>query len=552
MFNSISISRSLQITFLVLFLSIVALGAYTSGAINQVKNQFTNVVERNITLLSTVSDLRYYTVTYRRFALDYGLTEEKAEHMKILQTIAENEASVDNALKDMMGLAVDPYVHEYVEEYRDLINSYKKQQENYIRLMDEGMVMEARESMLGPMLAPFNEIVDLLSDMQLYIADDAFEIQQQETQNLDDATNVILIISGVVLILVLVLARSIIRKVTQPLNVLNKQMEQVEKGDLSQQLDLSIFKADELGHAAQAFVAMQNGLINLVESLCISVDQSKQTSIELTGQVQTTLSGVKQQDNEISTVVVSVEQIRNSVVEVEDNISHAANRAKESYEVATNSQSIVLESVEESNSMATSIAKAADVIEALRLDTENITKISEVIMSIADQTNLLALNAAIEAARAGEAGRGFAVVADEVRQLAQKTQSSIDEINTTISSLQGRSLEAVNTMTLSRDQVSRGVDKINTVAESINDIMQACAEISDMNGTILGATQQQNLAIENLFNSFTGIKGASKEISDNAHAMDHSSHNLDKNNNQLGDVMAFFKRPVKVNEEESD
>lgn len=545
-----SISRSLQITFLVLFLSVVALGSFTTGAINQVKKQFTNVVERNITLLSTVSDLRYYTVTYRRFALDYGLTESKSEHMKILQTIADNEAAVDNALADMMGLAMDPYVHEYVEEYRDLLTSYKKQQENYIRLMDDGLVMEARASMLGPMLAPFNEIVDLLSDMQLYIADDAFEIQQQESHNLNTATNIILLISGLVLILVLVLARSIIQKITQPLNVLNKQMEQVEKGDLSQQLDLAVFKSDELGHAAQAFVAMQNGLINLVESLCISVDQSKQTSIELSSQVQTTLTGVQQQDNEISTVVVSVEQIRNSVVEVEDNISLAANRAKESYEIATVSQTTVLESVEESNSMASSIAKAADVIEALRLDTENITKISEVIMSIADQTNLLALNAAIEAARAGEAGRGFAVVADEVRQLAQKTQASIDEINATISSLQSRSLEAVNTMTQSRDQVSRGVERINSVASSINEIMQACSDISQMNGTILGSTQQQNMAIENLFNSFTGIKGASQEISDNAHAMDTSSKNLDQNNDQLGGVMAYFKRPVKQAVEE--
>jgi methyl-accepting chemotaxis protein len=304
-----------------------------------------------------------------------------------------------------------------------------------------------------------------------------------------------------------------------------------------------VFKSDELGHAAQAFVAMQDGLTKLVESLCISVEQSKQTSVELSDQVRTTLSGVRQQDNEISTVVVSVEQIRNSVIEVEANISHAANRAKESFEVATVSQATVLESVDESNAMATSIDKAADVIEALRDDTKNITKISEVIMSIADQTNLLALNAAIEAARAGEAGRGFAVVADEVRQLAQKTQSSIDEINTTISSLQVRSLDAVETMTQSRDQVSKGVVKINSVATSINDIMQACSEISNMNGAILDSTQEQNLAVENLFESFTGIKGASQEISDNAHSMEISAKNLDNNNHQLSDVMAFFKRP---------
>jgi len=538
-----SISRSLQITFLLLFISIAALGAYTSGAINQVKKQFTYVVERNITLLSTVSDLRYYTVTYRRFALDYGLTESKAAHMKILRTIAENEEAVDAALKDMMALATDPVVLEYVDEYRDSLIAYKKMQEDYLRLMDEGSIMKARESMLGPMLAPFNEIADLLNEMQFYIADDAFEIQQIETQSLNTTTNIILIISTLLLLLVLLLARSIIRKITLPLNLLNNQMEQVEKGDLSQQLDLTLFKSDELGHAAQAFVAMQNGLIKLVESLCISVDQSKQTSLELSSQVKTTLSGLRQQDNEISTVVVSVEQIRNSVIEVEDNISHAANRAKASFDLATLSQTTVLESVEESNSMASSIDKAADVIEALRLDTNNITKVSEVIMTIADQTNLLALNAAIEAARAGEAGRGFAVVADEVRQLAQKTQSSIDEINTTISSLQGRSLEAVETMTQSRDQVSKGVIKINSVATSIHDIMQACEEISDMNGAILGATQQQNLAVENLFESFTGIKGASQEISDNAIAMEASSKNLDNNNHQLSDVMAYFKRP---------
>ena len=539
MFNLMSISRSLQITFFALFLAVVILAAFTTGAINQVKKQFTYVVERNVTLLSTVSDLRYYTVTYRRFALDYGLTESKTEHMKILQTIADNEAAVDAALADMSGLAMDPIVHEYVEEYRDRLNDYKVQQENYLRLMDEGKVMQARESML----APFNDIVDLLSDMQLYIADDAFEIQQDESRNLNMTTQVILIISAIVLLMVLILARSIIRKITLPLNRLNLQMEQVGKGDLSQQLDLNAFKDDELGHAANAFVAMQNGLIQLVDSLHLSVDQSKQTSYDLSAQVETTLTGVKHQDSEISTVVVSVEQIRNSVIEVEENIANAATKAKMSHETATLSHLSVLESVEESNAMASSISKAADVIEALRLDTQSITKISDVIMSIADQTNLLALNAAIEAARAGEAGRGFAVVADEVRQLAQKTQASIDEINTTIVSLQNRSLEAVNTMTQSRDQVSQGVDRIHSVALSINDIMQACADISQMNGTILGSTQQQNLAIENLFNAFTSIKDASQEISHNAHGMNTSAKDLDQNNVSLSQLMAYFKRP---------
>ncbi len=135
-------------------LAIVLLSLHLLFSIHGIKHQFVTVVDRNVSLLSTVSDLRYYTVTYRRFALDYGLTTDPIEHRKIVQTIRFNDEKVAVAMSNMQRLADSPELRTTIREYQTRVDDYRQMQETYISLIDAGRMEQARQNMLGPMLAP--------------------------------------------------------------------------------------------------------------------------------------------------------------------------------------------------------------------------------------------------------------------------------------------------------------------------------------------------------------------------------------------------------------
>ncbi len=143
MFNNTSIPRALQIVFGAAITAIIALSLHLLLSINGIQNQFVTVVDRNVSLLTTVSDLRYFTVTYRRFALDYGLTNDSQEHKKILETIRYNDEKVEVAMENMERLADTPKIKADIKEYQQRIDAYRKMQENYISLIDSGRIVMA-------------------------------------------------------------------------------------------------------------------------------------------------------------------------------------------------------------------------------------------------------------------------------------------------------------------------------------------------------------------------------------------------------------------------
>ena len=541
MFKKLSIPKALQLAFGASIAIIIAVGIYPLFAIHDLQNKFVSVVDRNVSLLTTISDLRYYTVTYRRFALDYGLTNDADEHQKILVTIDYNNQKMSEAMKHMLSLADTPVIRQNIESFQQQIADYVAMQNKYIELIDQGRIDEARQEMLGPMLAPFNAIVKLLSDLQHDLQAEAIEIKQHEAAHIQTLVIQSAVTGIISVAFVLLMIFFITRKVTVPLDKLIQQMQAVEQGDLSKNLVLSEFAEDELGSAAYYFDQMQRGLAQLAQEINDSVQSLEVTSEQLNNRVQETTLNLATQRNEISQIATATEQMQVGFEEVALRTVDASQQSEQASHEAQESGEMIQQSIQQTEDMATALSNTSEVVTKLQYDSHNISVISEVISGITEQTNLLALNAAIEAARAGEAGRGFAVVADEVRKLATKTKSSLGEIADVIASIQSNAAQAADMMQSSQEQMRSGLSQIRNMGNSFDNILQVSDRIAGMSSQIATATEQQTSVVKNLSESVSTIYQASDRIADSAKSTEQACLALGNESQHLSQLASRFK-----------
>lgn len=541
MLGKLTISRSLYVIFGIALAALLTLGIALIGMLGGARQQFETLVDRNLNLLSTISDLRYYTVTYRRFALDYGLTSDKLEHAEIRNTIQFNDQQVASVFKRMQALADSAEIRNRIADFEQRILGYREMQEDYISLIDAGRIEDARGEMLGPMLAPFNAIVDLLGELQQELVDDAEKVKREEAESLELLAWAAGAAGVLLALFMLLCGLALGRKIRVPLARLIEQMRAVEQGDLSRRLPLNEFAADELGEVARSFDAMQQGIFQLASEIRDSVATLARAGNTLQQRVADTTCNLDTQRGEITQIASAMEQMQASFIEVAGTTGRAADQARLAQQEAQSAHGVIVHSVEETETLAGIIADAAGVIGKLQQDSAGIGVISEVIAEVTEQTNLLALNAAIEAARAGEAGRGFAVVASEVRTLAKKTQTSIGEINNTIASLQHHAARAVEVMQSSQQSMQSGLQQVRESGESISRILEASGEISDMNAMIAASTEEQTSVTDSLSSSIGQIHRASESIARSAEDTREASNALNEESAHLNALAGRFK-----------
>lgn len=259
-----------------------------------------------------------------------------------------------------------------------------------------------------------------------------------------------------------------------------------------------------------------------IEAVSSAIRNSKTTAEHLsasTEQMQAqsdyARQGVTRQQLETDQIATAINEMTATVQEVARSATDAANAAAQADQEANNGKNVVAKTVSSIQTLAENVEEAADVIQKLEVDTTEIGGVLDVIKGIADQTNLLALNAAIEAARAGEQGRGFAVVADEVRTLASRTQESTEEINGMIEKLQTGAKNAVNVMETGRQLAQNGVEQASMAGQSLQSITQSVATINDMNTQIAGAAEEQSKVAEEINRNVVNISQVADETANN-------------------------------------
>ncbi|MCF5724841.1 HAMP domain-containing protein [Pseudomonas syringae] len=321
----------------------------------------------------------------------------------------------------------------------------------------------------------------------------------------------LLLASSLAMIFGLVAAWAITRQIIIPLNQTLQVAQRVASGDLSHNLNSA--RQDELGQLQRAMQSMTEGLRELIGGISDGVTQIASAAEELSAVTEQTSAGVNSQKVETDQVATAMNEMAATVQEVARNAEEASEAAVAADQQAREGDKVVGEAIAQIERLATEVGNSTAAMGDLKRESDKIGSVLDVIKSVAQQTNLLALNAAIEAARAGEAGRGFAVVADEVRSLAQRTQKSTEEIEELIVGLQSGTQQVATIMDNSRGLTDSSVELTRRAGAALGNITRTVSTIQAMNSQIATAAEQQSAVAEEINRSVLNVRDVSEQTS---------------------------------------
>ncbi len=345
---------------------------------------------------------------------------------------------------------------------------------------------------------------------------------------------------GILSLLIGGLALFIIHIITVQITTLKNTMVDVkDSGDLRERVDIST--TDELGDMAGAFNHMMDKFQNIVNSVDQSTQQLTHAITQMSDITESTIEGVTRQRSETEQSAAGMNEMAASAQQTAGIADQANEATRQAHEQTENGLRIVEEATGSINELAGEVEEASSVINALEDHTAKIESILDVIGGISEQTNLLALNAAIEAARAGEQGRGFAVVADEVRQLAQRSAESTQQIQEMIHELQSRSKVAVDVMNTSRSKAETTVTKATEAGEAFRTIAESMQQISSLNAQIMTAADEQSNVANEMSQNLVSISNVSEETEQGTSLIRESGRELQQNAHNLEALIKQFK-----------
>lgn len=298
-------------------------------------------------------------------------------------------------------------------------------------------------------------------------------------------------------------------KLLKPIPPILTRAREIAEGNLSGE-ELPVKSHDEMGQLTVSMNEMSKALRDLIQEVAHTSQEVAAASTEIAASSDEIARGMNEQTTQVYQVSSAVEEMSSSIVEVARKSADAANSAERSGTVASEGGQVVSDTIDGMHAISEAVSASARSVEELGKRGEQIGEIIATINDIADQTNLLALNAAIEAARAGEHGRGFAVVADEVRKLADRTTQATEEIGSSIQAIQTETTQAVDRMNAGTDQVTTGVAKASAAGESLKQIVASAQDVSGMIQSIAAAAEEQSAASEEVARSVETISAVSQ------------------------------------------
>jgi len=362
-------------------------------------------------------------------------------------------------------------------------------------------------------------------------------VAEEKTTVLGSQLLLALVLAGAALVAITILIQSI----TKPLSVLNKQVEQLSSadGDLSQRLQLDTHaELISLSGGFNRFLSKLRDLVIALKDVSLEVRNESAENLKIS---QKTRKATDQQQSEMDNVVTATQEMSATAQEVSRIASDVAVRANDIHSTVTASQQNLSTAVETVLELSENMHTASESITKVSARSDDINRILVVIGSIAEQTNLLALNAAIEAARAGEQGRGFAVVADEVRTLASKTQESTEEINNMIGSLQGEVKAAVSIIDSGSQKAGLAMESTREAHGSLQNVVHAISEIADHIRQVATAAEEQSSVSGEITRNLTVIGDATTMLAELAQEANQSSHNVTEQLDRLDKQLSALR-----------
>ncbi|KQM53787.1 UNVERIFIED_ORG: methyl-accepting chemotaxis protein [Pseudomonas fluorescens] len=345
----------------------------------------------------------------------------------------------------------------------------------------------------------------------------------------------------IAVVIIIALLGMLIRVLLQPLHVMTRAMQDIAEGEGDLTRRLNIQNHDEFGTLGNAFNRFVERIHTSIREVSSATEQVNEVALRVVSASNSSMVNSDEQANRTNSVAAAINELGAAAQEIARNAAQASHQASDARHLAEDGQQVVERNIKAMNQLSEMISASSSNIEALNSKTVNIGQILEVITSISQQTNLLALNAAIEAARAGEAGRGFAVVADEVRNLAHRTQESAQQVQKMIEELQVGARDSVSTMSESQRHSLESVEIANLAGERLNSVTQRIGEIDGMNQSVATATEEQTSVVESINMDITEINTLNQEGVENLQSTLRACTDLEQQAARLKQLVGSFR-----------
>ncbi len=475
----------------------------------------------------------------RALTLRSALEEQPSARKATLEKITEINQTLQGNLDDYERTII-------ADDDRALFNTFLQMSERYHGLQKSirdavaaEQLDEARRLINGPLAEYADSMMKALAALIEYNAKGAEQASQRSSAVFEEAFSLIVVALVMILVALIAIATLLTRSIVLPLADAVAVAERVATGDLTQ--DIPVLGRDEPALLLRALSRMQQSLRDTLRKIAASSDQLASASEELHTVTEDTSRGLHQQSAEIDQAATAVNQMTAAVEEVANNAVSTADASKGADRTTREGRDQVNQALASIQYLVSDVTDTSGEIEQLASNANEISRVLDVIGAIAGQTNLLALNAAIEAARAGEAGRGFAVVADEVRALAHRTQQSTAEIEQMISGIQSGTERAVTAMHTSQDRANGTLEVAQSAGQALEVIAEAITSINQRNLVIASASEQQAQVAREVDRNLVNIRDLAMQTSAGANQTSAAAQDLSRLAVDLNAMVAQFK-----------
>ncbi|MHA6573885.1 methyl-accepting chemotaxis protein [Pseudomonas yamanorum] len=524
--RNMGIGLRASLSFGVLASLLIVVGLFGLGQMAKLRESALIIEESWMPSIENIHDSAAYVASIRLEALRLLTTDESRVRDNSRNLITRQRGDLEELLNRHETLLSSEQECDLLKQLKANVASYMTIVAQMIQLVDQDQQQNAMD-LLNSRLAPQGMVLnksleDMITFNQKGVEDAATSAAQMYTSAQWVVGSIIVTALMATLLLAWLLTRSITTPIGQALTVART----IASGDLSR--PIVVEGKDEPAQLLSALATMQTNLQDTLRGISESSQQLASAAEEMSSVMEQSTRGLQAQNDEIEQAATAVTQMSAAVDEVAGNAVSSAEASKASDEDSKHGHYQISETISSIQNLVDEVLEASTKAEGLAVQAQDISKVLEVIRGIAGQTNLLALNAAIEAARAGEAGRGFAVVADEVRSLAQRTQDSTEEIEQMINGIQQSTQDTVGALNSSAEHAGQTLQRANSAGCALEKITAAISQISQRNLVIASAAEQQALVAREVDRSLVNIRNLSTQTAAGATQTSAASQELSR------------------------